>query len=80
MRPLQRRAFIDRAAAGQREACIGDADACGGDPDRGLRALREQRLVLQRPGERMAPMARDLGAVKRSRRPQIGRDPSELEL
>src|SRR3954467_15321914 len=67
---LQWRAFIDRAAAGQREACIGDADACGGDPDRGLRALREQRLVLQRPGERMAPMARDLGPVKRARRPQ----------
>ena len=78
--PLQRRGLVDRAAAGQREARIGDADAGGGEPYRGLRALREQRLVLQRSGERMAPMARDLDPEKRPRRPQIGCDPAELEL
>ena len=58
--PLQRRGLVERAAAAEREARIGDANAGGGDPYRGLRALREERLVLQRSGERMAPMARRL--------------------
>src|SRR4051794_9690535 len=44
--PLQRRALVERAAAAQREACRGDANAGGGEPCRGLRALREERLVL----------------------------------
>jgi hypothetical protein len=77
---LQRRAFIDRAAAGQREARIGDPDAGGSDPYPGLRALGEKRLVPQGSGERVTPMACDLDLMKRPRRSQIGGDTAELEL
>jgi hypothetical protein len=76
----QRRAFIDRTAACQREARIGDSNADGGDPYSGLRALREERLVPQRSGERVAPMACGLDLVKCSRRPQFGCDTAEFEL
>jgi hypothetical protein len=77
---LQRRAFVDRTAACQREARIGDTNAGSGDPYSGLRALREERLVLQCSSERVAPVACGLDMVKCSRRAQFGYDPAEFEL
>lgn len=76
--PLQRRGFIDRAAAAEREARIGDANAGGGDPYRGLRTLRQERLVLQRSGKRVAPMTCGLDLQKRPRGPYVGCDTAEL--
>src|SRR2546423_908930 len=69
--PLQCRALIARAAACQPEASVGDANAGGGEPYRHLRGLREERLVLQRSGERVPPMACRLDVMKRSCRPQF---------
>src|SRR5262245_46829802 len=43
--PLQRRALVERAATTEREARIGDMSADRCEPCRGLRALREERLV-----------------------------------
>ena len=46
---LQRRAFIDCAGSRQREARIGDTNAGSRNPYSCLRALREMRLVIERP-------------------------------
>ena len=77
---LQRRAFIDRTASRECEACVDDANAGGGDPYSALCALREERLVPQGSGERVAPMAGHLDLVKGARCPQFGGDTAELEL
>jgi hypothetical protein len=52
----------------------------GPRPKAVLRTLGEQRLVAQRSGQRVAPMARGLGLQQRTRRPQIGGDAPEFEL
>src|SRR5258707_15282221 len=75
---LQRRGLVERAAAAQREARIDGANAGGGDPYRGLRGLQEKRLVIQRPGERVVPMARGPDREKRPRPPGVGGDTAGL--
>jgi hypothetical protein len=54
---LQRGAVVNRAAAGESEARIGDAHTGRGDPYRSLRPLGNQGLFSQGARERVAPMA-----------------------
>jgi hypothetical protein len=78
--PLQWRIVIQRAAAAQGEAGIRDPYASGGDPDRTLHALGEQRFVSQRARQRMAPMARRLGLMVGPRCLEITFDAAKLIL
>jgi hypothetical protein len=70
--PLQRRGLIKRNAAGQSEAGIGDTDTRGGDPYRGLYTLGEESVIFQGSGQRVAPMAGNLGIEKGLSRTQVG--------
>jgi hypothetical protein len=70
--PLQRRGLIKRNAAGQGKAGIGDTDTRGGDPNRGLYTLGEESVILQGSGQRVAPMAGNLGIEKGLSRTQVG--------
>src|SRR5262245_20937693 len=67
--PLQRGGLVECAAAPEREAGIGNTSAGCSDPCRGLRALREERVILQRSRERVAPMTLGLDPEQRLRRP-----------
>ena len=72
--PLQRRGLIKHTAAGQGKAGIGDTDTRGGDPNRSLYTLGEESVILQDSGQRVAPMAGNLGIEKGLSRTQVGGD------
>ena len=78
--PLQRRGFVQRISTAKPEAFIHDAHAGCRDPGCGLRSLREQGLVFQRPGECVAPMAFGLSIRIRTSRTEVGFDPAEIML
>src|SRR3979409_132660 len=48
---LQWRALIKRAAAACSKTCIDDTNAGRGDPNRCLRALCQERVIVQRSGK-----------------------------
>ena len=77
---LQRRGIVNHASAAESEAGIGDANAGGREPDRGLRALHEERIVIERAIKRVLPMALRLDLEKRPCRPHVGRDAAEFAL
>jgi hypothetical protein len=49
--PLQRRALIKRTAAACSKTCIDGTNARRGDPNRCLRALCQERVIVQRSGK-----------------------------
>src|SRR6476659_9575689 len=78
--PLQRRGLVECATTAEREARIGYTNAGGRDPCRGLLALYDERLVLQRSGKGMAPMTCCLDLEQRPRRSQVSGDSAEFAL
>src|SRR3979409_1758100 len=61
---LQRRALIKRAAAACSKTCIDDTNAGRGDPNRCLRALCQERIIIQRSGECVVPVTVGLDLAK----------------
>jgi len=78
--PLQRRALIKRSAAAGSKACIDDTNAGRGDPNRCLRALCQERLIIQRPGKRVTPVSAGLGLAKGPRCFEFSFDTAEFVL
>jgi hypothetical protein len=77
---LQWRAIVNRTSAAKRETSVRDTDAGSANPDRGLRAMRKLRLVLQRSGKSVAPMACDLDLQKGLCGPQFGGETTKFAL
>ena len=78
--PLQRRALVDSAATGQREARIDGTHAHRGDPGPGLSRLFERPVFLQGSGQSAAPVAFRLDLLERLGRPDACRNAAELVL
>src|SRR4030081_2111625 len=78
--PLQRRALIKRTAAAGSKACIDDTNAGRGDPNRCLRALCQERLIVQRSGECVVPVTVGLDLAKGPRCSEFSFDAAEFVL
>src|SRR3979411_963486 len=78
--PLQRRALIKRAAAAGSKTCIDDTNAGRGDPNRCLRALCQESVIIQRSGKRVAPVSAGLGLAKGPRCSEFSFDTAEFVL
>src|SRR5258707_9240509 len=77
---LQWRALIKRTAAAGSKTCIDDTNAGRGDPNRCLRALCQERLIVQRSGKCMMPMIPGLDLAKCPRCSEFCFDTAELVL
>ena len=77
---LQRRALIKRTAAGCSKTCIDDTNAGRRDPNRCLRALCQESVIIQRSGKRVAPVSAGLGLAKGPRCSEFSFDTAEFVL
>src|SRR3981081_1175039 len=77
---LQWRALIKRTAAACSKTCIDDTNAGRGDPNRCLRALCQESIIIQRSGKRVAPVSAGLGFAKGPRCSEFSFDTAEFVL
>src|SRR5580704_686667 len=78
--PLQWGALVHCAASSQGKTRISDANACRGSPYHGLGGLGQPGRALQRPRDRVVPVACALSPQESLRRPQIRIHAAKLEL
>src|SRR3979490_2875796 len=77
---LQWRALIKRTAAACSKTCIDDTNAGRTDPNRCLRTLCEENIIIQRSGKRVAPVSAGLGLAKGPRCFEFSFDTAEFVL
>jgi hypothetical protein len=77
---LQWRALIKRTAAACSKTCIDDTNTGRGDPNRCLRALCQESIIIQRSGKRVAPVSVGLGFAKGPRCSEFSFDTAEFAL
>src|SRR3979490_3468802 len=77
---LQWRALIKRPAAASSKTCIDDTNAGRGDPNRCLRALCQESVIIQHSGKRVAPVSAGLGLAKGPRCSEFSFDTAEFVL
>ena len=77
---LQWRALIKRTAAACSKTCIDDTNAGRGDPNRCLRTLCQESIIIQRSGKRVAPVSAGLGLAKGPRCSEFSFDTAEFVL